>query len=62
MVLEDNDGVMWDVFQVGEKRTVYDDCRCALPRRRYWGISFGWVSFLPTIDAFVSVVYVCYIR
>ena len=24
------------------------------------GISFGWVSFLPTIDTFVSVVYVCF--
>ena len=58
-VLEDNDGSE-SCVPIWLRRTVHDGCRCALPRRWHWGISFGWVSFLPTIDTFVSVVYVCF--
>ena len=65
MVFEDSDGVMWAVFQVGEKRTVFMILDAPFLKEGIGGVCLGWVSFSIHniyICTFVSVVYVCYAR
>ena len=45
MVFEDSDGVMWAVFQVGEKRTVFMIVDAPFLKEGIRGVSLGWVSF-----------------
>ena len=45
MVFEDSDGVMWAVFQVGEKRTVFMILDAPFLKEGIGGVCLGWVSF-----------------
>ena len=66
MVFEDSDGVMWAVFQVGEKRTVFMILDAPFLKEGIGVFVLGGFPFLSTIYiyiyVFVSVVYVCYAR